>query len=326
MYRILLRKYWKYSTRCAAKAAVVIRRPNLRPVACDLSVFILGFSYQLIITWDAIRLENCFQLVATVIYNFGIVYFAVIQRNQLNAIFKNIEEIPGYPEGFSHKMDVMLDIIISVVSLATVLLGFFAYKLYHTYGWSIVKSIAADLRLRRRYLTFQIYLIMLKVDVFFFLAYNIQFLIIPPFLISSEGWVAVAAMPILIVIVMLPAFYTRRESRIGALWCALAVMAYFAYKLAKAYQTVTDDTRPNLGSLTTFGAMTMLLAFTTLIIGLLCADNFGKGLRPHLQRPPRTNSLRMTQTDRVFELSGSMIGKRSGKFARERECLDEWLF
>ena len=43
-----------------------------------------------------------------------------------------------------------------VIALGTILLSGVAWKLYHEFAWTIYKNISADLRLKRRYLTFQV--------------------------------------------------------------------------------------------------------------------------------------------------------------------------
>lgn len=43
-----------------------------------------------------------------------------------------------------------------IIGLGTVLMSFIAWKLYDEFAWTIYKHISADLRMKRRYLTFQV--------------------------------------------------------------------------------------------------------------------------------------------------------------------------
>lgn len=43
-----------------------------------------------------------------------------------------------------------------VISFFTVVMSFIAWKLYDEFAWTIYKHISADLRMKRRFLTFQV--------------------------------------------------------------------------------------------------------------------------------------------------------------------------
>lgn len=88
--------------------------------------------------------------------NLGILVYTAIQIDQIKEAvdalkFKNMIA-PGYWEA----VESYLDALPCVVALGSVCLAFVAWKLYGEFAWTIYKQISADLRMKRRYLVFQV--------------------------------------------------------------------------------------------------------------------------------------------------------------------------
>ena len=101
-----------------------------------------------------------------------------------------------------------------ILALGTCLLSVAAWKLYDEFAWTIYKHISADLRMKRRYLTFQIYIALLKFDFFFFLGFTVQFVVIVQ-TYTLEFALTIAAIPVTILILIMAAVWTRRENLKG---------------------------------------------------------------------------------------------------------------
>jgi hypothetical protein len=84
--------------------------------------------------------------------------YAAIQYDQVNKAIEQLAQ-KGYVKP---NQDVWTDIqpflvaVPCIIAFFTVVLSVIAWKLYDEFAWTIYKHISADLRMKRRYLTFQV--------------------------------------------------------------------------------------------------------------------------------------------------------------------------
>lgn len=101
-------------------------------------------------------------------YNVGMLIYASIQYDQIHKVINTLS-VPGQdsagqfvPAQLKAGSDVWQDIqpylvaVPCVIAFFTVLLTGVAWKLYDEFAWTIYKHISADLRMKRRFLTFQV--------------------------------------------------------------------------------------------------------------------------------------------------------------------------
>jgi hypothetical protein len=264
--------------------------PLVKTIPTYLTLFIFGFLYQLVLVYDSLRLKNTIQVIGLCIYNMGMLIYASIQYDQIN---KAIDGLAAQPGGSYIKpnMTVWTDIqpflVASpcIIAAFTVGLSVIAWKLYDEFAWTIYKHISADLRMKRRYLTFQIYIALLKFDFFFFLGFTVQFLVIVTGLAKGEFALTIAAIPVTVLILFLAAFWTRREDKFGmvtTIFFFFCGLAYFIFKLTRMYQASHRNFYlPVRKTLTSFTVITIVLILLTITNACWCMSNFGKGLKPH---------------------------------------------
>lgn len=176
-----------------------------RTIPTFLTLYIFGFFYQLVLVWDALRLKNTIQIIGLCIYNVGLLIYGAVQMEQINQAVNR--QIWNQTKPFLIAIPVILAFGTGFLSVA-------AWKLYDEFAWTIYKHISADLRMKRRYLTFQIYIALLKFDFFFFLGFTVQFVVIVQ-THKSEFALTIAAIPVTIFILVMAAFWTRRENLTG---------------------------------------------------------------------------------------------------------------
>ena len=110
--------------------------------------------------YDALRLKNTIQVIGLCLYNVGLLIYAAVQMDQIKDA---VNELFSAPQGPDINLSVwnttqpFLVAIPCVIAVGTVLMSIVAWKLYDEFAWTIYKHISADLRMKRRYLTYQVW-------------------------------------------------------------------------------------------------------------------------------------------------------------------------
>jgi len=181
-----------------------------------LILYIFGFLYQLVLVWDALRLKNTIQVIGLVAYNVGLLIYGAAQTEQIKDAVNQLHAEDGFDQSVWSHTKPFLIAIPCILALGTVLMAVCAWKLYDEFAWTIYKHISADLRMKRRYLTYQVYIALLKFDFFFFLGFTVQFVVIVT-VRKTEFGVTIAAIPVTILILLSAAWFAMRESLIGTI-------------------------------------------------------------------------------------------------------------
>jgi hypothetical protein len=190
-----------------------------RTIPTFLTLYIFGFLYQLLLVWDALRLKNTLQVAGLVLYNVGLLIYGAVQLEQIEDAVINLSRTDEIDVSVWGDVKPYMIAVPCILGLGTVLLAGCAWKLYDEFAWTIYKHISADLRLKRRYLTFQIYIALLKFDFFFFLGFTVQFVVIVTQR-KAEFALTIAAIPVTILILLAAGYFCRRE----VLWGTIAVI------------------------------------------------------------------------------------------------------
>ena len=121
-----------------------------------LALYIFGFVYELVLTYDALRMKNTIQVIGLCACNVGLLIYGAVQAQQIKGAVETLDEDNGIDKSMWNTTEPVLIVIPIVVAIASAVMAFIAWKLYHEFSWSIYKHISADLRLKRRYLAYQV--------------------------------------------------------------------------------------------------------------------------------------------------------------------------
>jgi hypothetical protein len=131
----------------------------VKTIPTYLTLFIFGFIYQLLLVYDSLRLKNTIQVIGLCIYNLGMLIYAAVQVDQIKNSIYSLQSFITSGDQVWSDVHPYLDAAPCILALGTVAMSFVAWKLYEEFAWTIYKHISADLRMKQRFLTFQVSLL-----------------------------------------------------------------------------------------------------------------------------------------------------------------------
>jgi hypothetical protein len=269
-----------------------------RPIPTFLSLYLFGFVYELVLVYDALRLKNTIQIIGLCICNVGLLIYGAIQIQQIQDAVQVLIQNNAIDKDIWNQTKPFLIAIPCIVALGSILMMFAAWNIYDEFSWTIYKHISADLRMKRRYLTYQIYIALLKFDFFFFLGFTVQFVVIVTGKTDVEFSLTLAAIPVTIMILLFAVWFVRRENTLGmviVIFLYFGGLAYFLFKLVRIYQPAKfEEYLPARRSLTFFAVITIILIVMTIINAFMCTSNFHKGLERHISSRRSSNEAEKT--------------------------------
>ena len=130
----------------------------MRVIPTYLTIFIFGFIYQLVLVYDSLRLKNTIQVIGLCLYNIGMLIYAAVQVDQIRRAIITLHTTNYiiFSDQLWSDIQPFLIAVPCLLALGTVKMSFIAWKLYEEFAWTIYKHISADLRMKQRFLTFQV--------------------------------------------------------------------------------------------------------------------------------------------------------------------------
>jgi hypothetical protein len=270
---------------------VNFRSSNYKTLPCYLALFALAEVFELLMALDALRLRNIIQLIGILLFHMALIVFAAIQIHETKSALVgghdctndfNPINCPG-PGTLWNSVQPFLIVVPCVIAFSWFLMMFWIKELYSEFGWAIFHVVGANPKMKRMYQWYQIMLCLLKFDFFFFVGVTMQLLIIVLARNSAEFGVTIAAIPVVLVLLVLCRTAVQREIKwlmTVSLVMMLAASSYFLYKLVRIYEPSSRELYATTrASLTIFTIVAFILLFASFAVGLRCFADFDRGLQ-----------------------------------------------
>ncbi|KAJ5378641.1 hypothetical protein N7509_011760 [Penicillium cosmopolitanum] len=253
-----------------------------------LGLYMFALLYELVLSYDALRRQNTFQLLGLCICNLGLLTYGILQVSEVMHFVKNLANDGALSTSVLSIYRLQLMLIPIILGVATIFMTFVAWKLFAEFSWLIYKNVSADLKMNRRYHIYQIFIALLKFDFFFIFGSQLQFLLALN-QIGEEFIINAALVPIAMVGLCLAARFCQREKAklmTIPVICLCGIVAGIAKTLEKMYSSSEDSDGLSFYrvSLSFFASIAILLIACTLVNLLLCVFNFDKGLKDHIHQ------------------------------------------
>lgn len=272
---------------------VIYQVPLSYTAPISIAVFVGGCIYQSFLTIDAFRIKNNIQLFAQCICNICLSISSAMQYGQIKkAVHRVTKGYDMFHTPFA-KLDIpfwsqtnpLLIAGIVVVFGCTVAMCYLAYKLHREFAWALYKDISADINIRSRYLTYQVYLVLIKLSLYFLIAFIIVYGFVNVHYVQPEFSLTIGIIPVSILQIGLAVYYTRVEAALGMAFTILVYLAGIAYLISRIIVLCGNS----LYSKTTlkdeqllFAIVAIFFIFAATVSAVQCWLNFGKGLKPIL--------------------------------------------
>lgn len=293
-----------------------------RSIPAYMLVFVFAQLFQLVLTWDAVRAQNTIEIIGIVAFNFCCFAYSIFEISQIKSslcidpslggsVCQYIFFEPGRAQDLLTSITPFLIVVVAVIGVTQCLVTWLAYQLFQEFGWKIYKKIGADPNMKKMYRAYQIYLVLIKIDLFFFVGFSIQFIYLTLARRTSdpEYWVTIFFLPVTILILMVAVYAVRHESRRWMtlfLTTMLAGVGYFIFKIVRMYWGPKAPDFQGINKfLTLFAALCLLTILATIVNAAVCYRNFGKGLKPHIMRDSSRDTVQNSTSSpngRVLEI------------------------
>jgi len=266
--------------------------PKLMPVFAQgrsLTIYhvisIISQFFQLAICTDAIYHQNTIQLIALSIFIFCCFGFSCIQLYQSAGGIFDVLKQDHLPKD-AIPFEIAVIVMMFGFSLCFAYLG---YKLYQEFGWTIYKKIGADMEMRDRYKMYQIFIVLLKFNIFFIFGFSVQFLSLLVIL-NDKGEILqhiIFSLVTSIVVIVVGYWGVQSEKKILMYIFMIGCLVGEGYLIWRLVEVTQNDNNKYIGAkiwISFFLYVCLVLTLVTFIISIRCLRNFDKGLIYHFSR------------------------------------------
>ncbi|CAG8030853.1 unnamed protein product [Penicillium salamii] len=260
-------------------------------VPVDSAIMFFACIYVFLLALDAVHHRNNVLLLAICVSNACALVFSVMLYRNMEEI---VNEMPSQRDGLNHPLvdqdrniwtliqgfQLACPIMIGLCTLATWASSF---QLQKQYAWAIYRSVRGDSETKSRYLNYEIYLVLVKVAVFFIICFVLQYGLVDVHFEEPEFGLTMALLPATLLLMILGVYVVRFERKwpMGfVIVCYLAMVAYLLSRIIILYGDGFRALTAGKDMMLFFAITALVLLVLTLICSIRCFMNFGHGLKP----------------------------------------------
>lgn len=190
----------------------------------------------MILAVDAVYNKNTLQFLFLASFNFVLLIYSIMQilevTQNITFFTSNGATLPSIPV---HALINTVPCIIAIAEVAYIALG---YQIWKEFGWQVYKFLGADRTIKKIYGQYQIFQCLLKFDIFFWVGFSVQWMVLIP-IEHFEFYATIAALPLAVMLLIEGYLAARHENRwmMGSFMAGcVAGCAYFTYKVGFTHQ------------------------------------------------------------------------------------------
>lgn len=276
----------------------------LIPVALGILAF--ACVYQFILALDAIHNKNNILLFAICIANLCIVAYAGLQCTTMQEttarLYRDRFFSPALVDTTRNvwprirPAEILVPIILAISS---VVLWPCAYFMHRDYAWAIYKCVHGNSETRMRYMAYEVYLVLIKLDFFFLVGFIVQYNLIDVHFEEPEYSLTMAIIPAAFIVMVLGIYFVQHEIILGIVpvivrspevrdllqklinnkVCYLGLVAYFVSRLIVLNGSGMRANTTGKDMMQLFAYVSLVLTVALLVCSVLCLINFNHGLK-----------------------------------------------
>ncbi|KAL8286616.1 hypothetical protein RQP46_004144 [Phenoliferia psychrophenolica] len=252
--------------------------PKLETVATYLALFIVAELFELLVALDSLMQKNIVELALLLPFQLAMLVYSAVLPSQLHAA---IYQTNADTVSVQDRVRAYAIVIPCIIGAISVVMSWMVARLYAEFGWAVFKRIGADIGLKKMYTMYQIFVCLLKFDLFFIMCasfpsrrplsipthFSVQFLVLVTSTPTAEKVITIIAVPVILACLVLAAVAVRWESRAGVYAFFVldaAGMTYFIYKLVRIFDPSSGDRYSTAKkTLTIFSVISFLMLLIT---------------------------------------------------------------
>ncbi|WVQ66989.1 uncharacterized protein L199_005181 [Kwoniella botswanensis] len=297
------------------QANIKSQNAKVRTVPVYLAVFIMAQIFSLLYIFDALRARNIVQLIMHLFFNLCMLIYSILQIPQTKNALSN-DNAPGAcgsferctgPDSLFNLLQKLMIVPPIIFGLCTIVFCVLIKFIHKVWGWSVFRLVGAQPELKRAHRHYQTMISLLKMLLFFGLAFCTAMLILASAWSAkrAEFIITIVAFPLVILFMLGCGWALRKENKpmmAACLVLMVAGIAYFIYKLATLWLPRTEGLYSNTKiTMAIFSIFSIIILLATFILSLLCINDFGKGLIDAHRNPENRTSLWSLPANARFE-------------------------